>query len=185
MAKSNFPPGRLEEVPGEVVKETVKSLNDLYQMGKPKSDEEVKERIDKYFEFCENSSIRPGIESLALSLGVTRTTLFNWQRGDGCSRERQELIIKAKGFVSAFIEQVMLNNKVYPATGIFLLKNWCSYRDSVEIEPVQRNLNEPELSKQEIQDILARHPIGEPLKKPELPDIFDKTVPEILDELPE
>ena len=36
MAKSNFPPGRLEEVPGEVVKETVKSLNDLYQMGKTK-----------------------------------------------------------------------------------------------------------------------------------------------------
>ena len=181
----NYPNGKLDELPSEVVHETVKSLNDLYQMGKPRSDEEVKERIDKYFELCENSSIRPGIESLALSLGVTRTTLFNWQRGEGCSRERQELIIKAKSFVSAFIEQVMLNNKVYPATGIFLLKNWCSYRDSVEIEPVQRNLNEPELSKQEIQDILARHPIGEPLKKPELPDIFDKTVPEILDELPE
>ena len=179
----NYPNGKLDELPGEVVHETVKSLNDLYQMGKPESDEEVKERIDKYFEFCENSSIRPGVESLALSLGVTRTTLFYWQRGEGCSRERQELIIKAKAFISAFIEQIMLNNKVYPATGIFLLKNWCSYRDTVEVEPVQRR-NDIPMTQEEIRmmlaDIEARHPSGS-VERPEMPDDLKS----MLDELPE
>lgn len=150
----NYPNGKLDELPSEIVHETVKSLNDLYQMGKPESDEAVSERIDKYFELCEKSSLRPGIESLALSLGVTRTTLLNWQRGDGCSRERQELIIKAKSFVSAFIEQIMLNNKIYPATGIFLLKNWFGYKDTVEIEPAQHR-NQEIMSVREIQEIIG------------------------------
>ena len=152
MVKSNFPTRQLEDLPSDVVKTTVKSLSDLYQMGKPETDAEVQERIDKYFAFCEASSLRPGIESLALSLCVSRTTLFNWQNGIGCSKERQDIIIKAKLFVSAFLEQIMLNNKVYPGTGIFLLKNWCNYRDAVEIES-QNSQSSPAMTQAEIQSI--------------------------------
>lgn len=175
MGKNNYPTGKLDEVPAEFTHETIQSLNDLYGMGKPENDEEVKERIDKYFEFCENSSIRPGVESLGLALSVSRQTLLNWQNGVGCSKERQDLIIKAKGFISAFIEQIMLSNRVYPATGIFLLKNWCGYRDTVEVEPVQQQDREI-MSRQAIQDILARHQ-G---KKPEKP-----SYQELLDSLPD
>ena len=73
----------------------------------------------------------------------------------------------------------MLSNKIYPGSAIFMLKNWAGYKDSVEIEPVQRNLNEPELSKQEIQDIISRHQ-GH---KPEMPDKEElfKTLAELPD----
>lgn len=171
MAK-NYPNGRLDELPGETVTEIIKSLSDLYQMGKPKTDAEVRDRIDKYFQFCEDSSIRPGIESLALSLSVTRATLFNWQRGEGCSRERQELIIKAKSYISAFIEQAMLNNRINPATSIFLLKNWCGYRDQIDVNnSVEGDKPEPRST---AADIAARHGGGS-LERPKKPDLFGES----------
>mgnify|MGYP000282048104 CR=1 FL=1 len=93
---NNFPTGQLNEVPAEFMKSTVVSLRQLYDKGKPETDKEVEERIDEYFQFCEDSSIRPGIESLSVALSVTRTTLWNWEQGIGCSTRRQELISKAK-----------------------------------------------------------------------------------------
>lgn len=42
----------------------------------------------------------------------------------------QELIQSAK----AFIEQAMLGGKISPPSGIFLMKNWLSYKDAISIE---------------------------------------------------
>lgn len=135
MAKrNNYPQASLDEIPAEGVSELVASLRELFGAGKPKTDEEVAERIDKYFLFCQESSIRPGIESLCMALHIGRTTFFNWSKGDGCSRERQEIIQAAKSFISAYIEQVMLGGKISPPSGIFLMKNWLGYKDTVSIE---------------------------------------------------
>ena len=96
---NNYPQGNLDEVPAEVNKEIITSLRELYEAGKPNTDAEVEERIDKYFLFCQESSIRPGVESLCLALHIGRTTLFNWSKGDGCSKERQEIVQRAKSFI--------------------------------------------------------------------------------------
>lgn len=165
MAKSNFPTNGLNDVSAEFASDTIKSLNDLYNMGRPNSDDEVEQRINEYFRFCEQSSIRPGVESLGLALSVSRTALWNWERGIGCSARRQELIIKSKSFITAYIEQCMLNNKMYPGSAIFMLKNWAGYKDTVEVEPVQQQNNEI-MNRQAIQDIIARHQGREP----EMPD---------------
>ena len=68
MRKNNYPQGQLDDVQPEKVQELVKSLKQLHDRGKPQTDEEIKQRIDEYFSFCQQSSIRPGIESLCLSL---------------------------------------------------------------------------------------------------------------------
>ena len=166
MAKSNFPTNGLNEISAEFAHETIKSLNDLYNLGRPENDDDVEQRIDDYFKFCEQSSLRPGIESLGLALSVSRAAIWNWEHGIDCSARRQQLIVKAKRFITAYLEQAMLSNKIYPGSAIFMLKNWAGYKDSVEVEPVQRNLNEPALSRREIQDIIARHQGHEP----EMPD---------------
>lgn len=129
-----FPQGRLEEIPPVEVGEIVSSLKELYDKGKPETDEEVEQRINDYFSYCANSSIRPGIESLAMSLHVSRITLFNWSKGLGCSEKCQELISSAKMVVSAYLEQALLQGKVSPPSGIFLAKNWLGYKDSISIE---------------------------------------------------
>ena len=46
----------------------------------------------------------------------------------------QELIQSAKAFIGAFIDQAMLGGKISPPSGIFLMKNWLSYKDAISIE---------------------------------------------------
>jgi hypothetical protein len=69
-----------------------------------------------------------------LALHVSRTTLYRWANGEDCSQARQEVIQTAKAFISAFIESALMNGKISPPSGIFLMKNWCNYKDTISIE---------------------------------------------------
>lgn len=124
----------LEQIEPGAVQEITNSLLELNDKGICKTDQEVQQRIDEYFDFCTRSSMRPGIESLCLALHITRTTLFRWCNGIGCSEYRQEVIQNAKQVVAAFIEQASLSGKINPATAIFVMKNWMSYKDSESFE---------------------------------------------------
>ena len=64
MARNNYPQAKLDNIEPAAVQQIVSSLKELHDMGRPQTDEEVANRINDYFEFCERSSIRPGIESL-------------------------------------------------------------------------------------------------------------------------
>ncbi len=170
-SKSNFPQMQLEEMEKPAVQQMVTDLRQLYDMGRPQSNAELEERINNYFEFCQNSAIRPGIESLCLALHISRTTLFNWSRGSGCDRERQEIAECAKSFISAFLEQAALSGRISPPTGIFLLKNWCSYKDAYSFENLADDnaiSESPILSREEIAAHYSNY-IG--VSEPELPDL--------------
>ncbi|MCI8873930.1 MAG: hypothetical protein HFH51_13980 [Lachnospiraceae bacterium] len=128
MGRNSYPQGQIDDMETSTVQELVTSLKQLHDRGKPETDEEIKQRIDEYFSFCQQSSIRPGIEFLCMALHISRTTLFNWNNGTG------ELIQSAKSFIAAYIEQALLSGKVSPPSGIFLMKNWLSYKDTVSME---------------------------------------------------
>ena len=133
--KGRAPQGELEQIDPGKVTAVVTSLRELSNKGKPESNLALKERIDDYFEFCANSGLRPGVETLRCALGgVSRTTFYEWSCGINCDAERQEIIQVAKSFIDAFIEQSVLSGLISPPSGIFLLKNWCGYRDSYSIE---------------------------------------------------
>lgn len=134
MGRKGFPETQIDNVQPEQVQEIVSSLRQLHDRGKPESDEEVRQRIDDYFAFCEESSIRPGIESLSLSLHISRQSLYRWSNGEDCSAERAEMIQSAKAFISAYIEQAMLSGKISPPSGIFLMKNWLGYKDTISLD---------------------------------------------------
>ncbi len=175
MAKNNYPQGQLDDMQAEKVQELVTSLKQLHDRGKPETDEEIKQRIDEYFSFCERSSIRPGIESLCLSLHISRTTLFNWNRQIGCSEKCQEYIQSAKAFIAAFIEQALLSGKISPPSGIFLAKNWLGYKDTVSIEESTRNTEQELITTRTPEDIAKEYGIaytdGEMPKLPEMPEL--------------
>lgn len=134
MAKNYYPQGQIDDIEPSTVREIVTSLRELHDRGKPQTDEEIRQRIDEYFSFCQQSSIRPGIESLCLSLHISRTTLFNWNNGINCSEKCQEYVQSAKAFIAAYIEQAVLGGKISPPSGIFLMKNWLNYRDTISLE---------------------------------------------------
>lgn len=170
MQKNNYPGQQLSDLPDDFVQETVKSLKQLNDMGRPETDAEVQERIDQYFQFCEDSGCRPGIESICLSLHISRTTLFNWAHGIGCSQERQEIAERAKSFIGAFLEQSVLRGKISPPSGIFIMKNWLGYKDTISFEDAAENSTENRPT-QTAQQIAAKyaHVLSEPeMERPEL-----------------
>ena len=134
MARNIPPQAAADNLPKQFVGETITNLKQLYDRGKPKDDAELENRIDEFFAFCQKSAMRPGIESLCLSLSISRNTLWHWRRGEGCGPERQAIIEKATMFIAAFLEQANLTGHLNPATGIFLSKNWLGYKDSVNLE---------------------------------------------------
>lgn len=165
MARNNYPQGQLDDMEPSSVQEIVTSLKELHDRGKPKTDAEIKERIDDFFAFCQESNLRPGIESLCMAMHVGRTTFFNWSKGVGCSSECQEYVQSAKSFIGSFIEQAVLGGKISPPSGIFIMKNWLGYKDTVSIE--QAALEE----KHEEQKRISREELGLeiPTEAPQLP----------------
>lgn len=132
--QSNYPSNQLNNLPIGTCSETISCLKELADKGKPSSIEELKQRIDDYFQFCADRDMRIGVESLALSLGVSRVTFWNWCNNNGCTDEWAEICQKAKQFVLTFLEQMSLSGKLNPATSIFLMKNWAGYKDTISFD---------------------------------------------------
>lgn len=130
---SNFPSNQLNNLPEGVAATIVASLRELSDKGRPQTEQELKSRIDEYFTFCGENDFRPGIESLVLSLSTTRQTFWNWCNGDK-GQEWQDICIQAKQFCLTFLEQLNLQGKLNPASAIFYLKNWASYKDTVSFD---------------------------------------------------
>lgn len=105
------------------------SLDELRHMGRVQTDQDVADRIDAYFDFCSKHGLRPGIEQLALSMGVSRITLYKWRKGIGCSPEREYLIKQATQFIYAYLEALGIAGQLNPATFIWASKQWMSYKD--------------------------------------------------------
>lgn len=102
---------------------------------KPQSIEELRERIDSYFAYCQNNNVHPGIEQLCFRLCVSRQGLLDWCNGKGRGKDPEwaEACQEAKQFIYAFLELVHEQGKINPVSAIFLLKTWAGYKESIEI----------------------------------------------------
>lgn len=138
---SNFPTNQLNNLPEKLCSEVVSNLRELALKGKPKNITELRIRINDYFAFCEERDFRPGIESLCLSLSISRQGFWQWCRGENCSGEWATECQMAKQFILTFLEQLSLTGKINPASGIFYLKNWGDYKDSISFDDVTPTRN--------------------------------------------
>ena len=119
------------------------------------SDDEVEERIIKYFQYCFDNDIKPGVEGMALALGVNRRTLWDWEVGNsraGVNSRRSDIIKKSKQILADYLESLSQNGKINPVTAIFLLKNHFGYSDKQELEikasqPLGDQLSPEEIAK--------------------------------------
>ena len=104
-----------------------------YNMKKAVTDEEIRERLYKYFvETLENGEI-PTVEEMSLALGYDRGTIWRWETGaEGSTPARRDLIKKAKEFLASFDAKLVQENKINPTTYIFRAKNYFGLRDTQE-----------------------------------------------------
>lgn len=117
------------------------------------SDDEVQERIIKYFQYCFDNDIKPGVEGMALAIGVNRRTLWDWETGNSrsvVSSRRSDIIKKSKQILAEYLESLSQNGKINPVTAIFLLKNHFGYQDKQEFEVRASGQLTPTLSPEEI-----------------------------------
>ena len=108
--------------------------NSVSWFGRPivKTDDECAERLNEFFEqMCETGEI-PTVEKMALALGTTRKTLWEWQNGLKGST-RANLILQAKEMLASIDAELVQRNKIPAVPYIFRAKNYYGLTDTTEI----------------------------------------------------
>jgi hypothetical protein len=91
--------------------------------------EQVSNRIGMYFDFCEQNDRKPSMLGIANWLGIDRTTLASWKRGEYRGTTHSHLIEKAVMVLEELWTDYMQNGLVNPVSGIFLGKVMFGYKD--------------------------------------------------------
>lgn len=173
MPKNNYPNVAANDLPTEFVSDSIDSLQALAAMGKitgdTSQDAEFEERIAKIINFCKDRGLRPGVETVCAGLGITRTTLWDWEKNTygNISERRQTAVKQLKQLIFAFLEQSGMSGKIPPVSYIWLSKNWMKYTDNLPVEAEENNVK-PTRSRAEIAARYA-HVLDEPgMERPEL-----------------
>ena len=129
---SNFPQVQAPAVSNEELSTMVKNIAELRKLPEinTKNPDEINERIDQFFEYCEKSGLRPTVSLLAAAIGVRRETLWRWEQEENA---RGKAIERAKGLLEALTEEWLSAGKISPPSGIFILKNHFGWKDSIEL----------------------------------------------------
>ncbi len=123
---------RTKEKAGEIASIVKNALTD-YKLEPCKTLEEMKLRIDKYFQKCVDYEELPTLEGLALVLGVTRGAFIDWEAGK-YAPEKGPIIAKAKELIAAVDAQLVATGKMPPIPYIFRAKNYYGMSDKTEID---------------------------------------------------
>ena len=121
------------------------------EVGRPrafKSVEEVEEKINAYFNYCEEKEKPYTMSGLAYYLEVSRQTLVNYSYKD----EYFDTIKKARDRIQMQLEENALSNNANPTFTIFNLKNNFGWKEQSEIKQSISN-NYKELSVEELKKL--------------------------------
>ncbi len=121
--------------------------------------EALQSRITEYFNLCADEDMKPSVPGLALSLRITRQTLWRWSQ-ETEKPERSDTIKRAYCVLDLLMDAYMQNGKINPVSGIFLMKNNHGYTDKQELvvtpqKPLDSDLtrNPEELRRQYLESV--------------------------------
>lgn len=109
-------------------------LLEMGKLGRVQDADEMLERYNQARDIFKSQDMRLGIESICLCLGITRQTLWNWERGIGCDNDMQMVAKMIKQANASYLETLTLSGKVSPPVGIFALKNMANWSDTPAIQ---------------------------------------------------
>ena len=102
-----------------------------------KDPEQVRYRLDEFFELHERYDMKPTVAGMGMALGLDRRRL--WEIKVGATDRNKDLptltrdsIKKAYEYMEILWENYMQNGKINPVSGIFLGKNNFGYQDKTE-----------------------------------------------------
>ena len=103
------------------------------KIGKPKTQQEMQDRIDDYFQLCQTSGLNPTVEGLALAVDYDRRSLFDIQTGKG-KLAFSDIVKKAKDFIANYDAILASANKINSAVYCFRSKNFYGMKDVQQVE---------------------------------------------------
>lgn len=110
-----------------------------YRMPVPKTNEEIAERIDLFFDRISQTGEVPLIEKLALALGTSTQMLRLWELEERGDPVRSAMVKKAKAMVKMFEAEMAVNGKIPPVTYIFRGKNYYDMKDQQDVVVSAKN----------------------------------------------
>lgn len=119
--------------PPDEVSAAIAKAAEAMSMPTVQSDEECRQRISDYFQWCVEHASVPLWEELALYLGIVRETLWRWSQGIGCSAERRNMVKKAKEALATIDAGLAAKGKIQPVVYIFRAKNFFDMKDQNEV----------------------------------------------------
>lgn len=110
-------------------------IRNLGLQGKPKTQEEMQDRITEYFTLCQEAQLNPTVEGLALAVDYDRRSLFEISKGT-FNQPFMDIIKNAKDFIANYDAILAASNKMNSAVYCFRSKNFYGMKDTVQVEAV-------------------------------------------------
>ena len=130
-----------ENLPKDAVKKALGSALYWYKREVPETEEEFAERLNEFFQHCEEANEIPTIEKMALALGSYRQKVWEWEVQETKGRLVSDMLKKAKSIISTMDAELAMTGKIQPVVYIFRSKNFYGMRDQVDISATNETGN--------------------------------------------
>ncbi len=109
-----------------------------------KTDEEIAQRVEFYFNDCYKNQLKPTIEGCALAIGVTTQTFHKWSENEvKLELDRYDIAKRIRQLLADFDANLLVNGKLNPVAYIFRAKNYYGMKDQTEsVVKHENNLGE-------------------------------------------
>lgn len=105
----------------------------LGKLGKPKTVEELENRIDSYLAKCFDAGLPPTVEGMSMAIDYDRRTVFDIEN-QKAKVQFSDSIKRAKDFIANYDATLGMSNKLNAAIYCFRAKNMYGMKDVQEIK---------------------------------------------------
>lgn len=133
MSARNFPiEAQPEYDKPEMIKQDIRLARELCTMPEidKKDADQVRQRLDWYFTWCEINHLRPLVTGLCACLNTTRQGLINIEKENS---ERGRIVKAAKNTIRFLLEKWSVSGQLSPPIAIFWCKNALGMVDNITI----------------------------------------------------
>lgn len=117
-----------------------------------KSDAELEERIEQFFQTCAEHGTIPTIEEMYLATGYSYSYMYDIEHGirNGFSPETKKIIERARQLMKTFDAKMVVEGKINPVVYFFRSKNYYDMKDQQDVVVQGPRDNVQEMSEEDI-----------------------------------
>ena len=117
-----------------------KALHNILEVSRafvtpPKTEEELCDRLNWFFQTCQETNQLPTVEKMCLALSMPRSTVFDWESGRtrGLGSATSDILKKAKNLIASLDAELAQEGKIQPVVYMFRAKNYYGMKDQQDV----------------------------------------------------